>query len=142
MLSHAFSEGAIKNMEKYILGNVRTFTTKLGEKGFSEKDGGYMGEEKGEGEWSKPQNMADWSNYLTFDVMGDLCFGKAFEMLEREENRHVIDLIGNAAHMHLIVCPPSPSSLPLFLPHSKHKTQTNEVLTNSSEQTPSSKPWA
>jgi hypothetical protein len=47
--------------------------------------------------------MSDWCNYLTFDVMGDLCFGKAFEMLEHPENRHVIDLIGNAAHMHLIV---------------------------------------
>lgn len=107
-------------MEKYILGNVRTFTSKLGEKeglvggekGFSEKNGG-------EGEWSKPQNMADWSNYLTFDVMGDLCFGKAFEMLEREENRHVIDLIGNAAHMHLIVRYPIPSfhSFPIIFKH-------------------------
>ncbi|EHK97881.1 putative Cytochrome 67 [Glarea lozoyensis 74030] len=29
--------------------------------------------------------------------------GYAFEMLEREDNRHVIDLIGNAAHMHLIL---------------------------------------
>jgi hypothetical protein len=77
-------------MEKYILGNVRAFTTRLGERA-------------GEKGWSVPQNMADWANYLTFDVMGDLCFGKAFEMLEREENRHVIDLIGNAAHMHLIV---------------------------------------
>ncbi|TVY82613.1 Cytochrome P450 monooxygenase apf7 [Lachnellula suecica] len=90
VLSHAFSDGAIKSMEKYILGNVRTFCARLGET-------------QGEKGWGKPQNMADWCNYLTFDVMGDLCFGKAFEMLEHEENRHVIDLIGNAAHMHLIL---------------------------------------
>ncbi|TVY36040.1 Cytochrome P450 monooxygenase [Lachnellula subtilissima] len=89
VLSHAFSDGAVKSMEKYILGNVRTFCSRLGET-------------KGEKGWSVPQNMADWCNYLTFDVMGDLCFGKAFEMLEHEENHHVIDLIGNAAHMHLI----------------------------------------
>ncbi len=82
-------------MEKYILANVRTFCSKLGERP-SEKIGNT-------GEWSIAQNMADWCNYLTFDVMGDLCFGKAFEMLEHENNRHVIDLIGNAAHMHLIV---------------------------------------
>ncbi|CAG8978541.1 hypothetical protein HYALB_00012272 [Hymenoscyphus albidus] len=98
VLSHAFSEAAIKDMEKYILQNVRVFVRRLGEKAEvigreGEKDGG----------WSKVQNMADWSNYLTFDVMGDLCFGQAFEMLELEENRHVIDLIGNAAHMHLIL---------------------------------------
>ena len=97
VLSHAFSDSAIRTMEKYILGNVRTFCSRIGTKpALAEKNGG-------KGEWSVAQNMADWCNYLTFDVMGDLCFGKAFEMLEHEENRHVIDLIGNAAHMHLIV---------------------------------------
>lgn len=94
VLSHAFSDTAIKSMEKYILGNIRTFCSRL----CSPADKG----ERPDG-WSAAQNMADWCNYLTFDVMGDLCFGKAFEMLEHEENRHVIDLIGNAAHMHLIV---------------------------------------
>jgi len=88
----------MKSMEKYILGNIRTFCDKLGNKPAASLVG-----EKGDGEWSVVQNMADWCNYLTFDVMGDLCFGKAFEMLEHETNRHVIDLIGNAAHMHLIV---------------------------------------
>ncbi|KAL2067540.1 hypothetical protein VTL71DRAFT_1965 [Oculimacula yallundae] len=97
VLSHAFSDSAIKSMERYILANVRTFCDKLGAKpALVEKSGA-------KGQWSVAQNMADWANYLTFDVMGDLCFGKAFEMLEHEENRHVIDLIGNAAHMHLIL---------------------------------------
>jgi cytochrome P450 len=102
VLSHAFSDGAIKSMEKYVLANVRTFCSALGS---SSKSLG----EKGASEelWSAPQNMSDWCNYLTFDVMGDLCFGKAFEMLEHHENRHVIELIGNAAHMHLIVRPSS-----------------------------------
>ena len=98
VLSHAFSDGAIKSMEKYVLANVRTFCSALGSSSKSLS-------EKGESKelWSAPQNMSDWCNYLTFDVMGDLCFGKAFEMLEHPENRHVIELIGNAAHMHLIV---------------------------------------
>jgi len=95
VLSHAFSDNAIKSMEKYILANVRTFCSKLGTKSLDK-----VGNSN---EWSIAQNMADWCNYLTFDVMGDLCFGKAFEMLEHDDNRHVIDLIGNAAHMHLIV---------------------------------------
>lgn len=97
VLSHAFSENAIRSMEKYILANVRTFCSKLGARPT------LFGKVNAKGEWGLAQNMADWCNYLTFDVMGDLCFGKAFEMLEHEENRHVIDLIGNAAHMHLIV---------------------------------------
>ncbi|RDL38715.1 putative cytochrome P450 67 [Venustampulla echinocandica] len=97
VLSHAFSDGAIKSMEKYILANVRTFCSRLGPPPtFSEKQVG----EKG---WGVAQNMALWCNYLAFDVMGDLCFGKAFEMLESEKNHRVIDLMENAAHMHLIL---------------------------------------
>jgi cytochrome P450 len=98
VLSHAFSDSAIKTMEKYIMANVRTFCSALGTKPALVTEKG-----AGKGEWSVAQNMTDWCNYLTFDVMGDLCFGKAFEMLERSENHHVIDLIGSAAHMHLIV---------------------------------------
>ena len=97
VLSHAFSDAAIRTMEKYILANVRTFTKALGQKS------SVYTNEKPDGQWSAAQNMADWCNYLTFDVMGDLCFGKAFEMLEHPENHHVIDLLGSAAHMHLIV---------------------------------------
>lgn len=93
VLSHAFSDTAIKQMEKYILGNIRSFCDNLGTQGF-------ITSEKG---WTSAKNMADWCNYLTFDIMGDLCFGKAFGMLERSENRFAIDLIGNAAHRHLIV---------------------------------------
>lgn len=85
-------------MERYILGNVRTFCEELGT-----KPGLAVEKAAGQSQWSVAQNMADWCNYLTFDVMGDLCFGKAFEMLENPKNRHVIDLIGSAAHMHLIV---------------------------------------
>ena len=51
--------------------------------------------------------MADWCNYLTFDVMGDLAFGKAFGMLERPDNRFALSLVGSAAQRHLIVHPPT-----------------------------------
>ncbi|PQE23749.1 Isotrichodermin C-15 hydroxylase protein [Rutstroemia sp. NJR-2017a BBW] len=95
VLSHAFSDGAIKSMEKYILANVRTFCNNLYQPRSSLERPNNDG-------WGIAQNMSDWCNYLTFDVMGDLCFGKAFEMLEHSTNRHVIDLIGNAAHTHLI----------------------------------------
>lgn len=80
-------------MEKYILANIRTFCEGIGGSAVN------LAEKKG---WSAPQNMADWCNYLTFDIMGDLCFGKAFGMLERPDNRFAIELIGNAAHRHLI----------------------------------------
>lgn len=91
VLSQAFSDSAIKQMERYILGNVRTFCDQIG--------AGVPGE-KG---WTTAQCMADWCNYLAMDILGDLCFGKAFHMLEREDNRYAIDLVGIAAQRHLIV---------------------------------------
>jgi cytochrome P450 len=36
--------------------------------------------------WSDPRNMADWVDCLTFDIMGDLCFGERFDTKEPGEN--------------------------------------------------------
>ncbi|RDW60060.1 putative cytochrome P450 67 [Coleophoma crateriformis] len=103
VLSHAFSDTAIKAMENHILANVRTFCLQLGRRSIPRgKTNESIEKYESRDQWSTAKNMADWCNYLTFDVMGDLCFGKAFGMLERDENRHVVDLIGNAAHSHLI----------------------------------------
>jgi hypothetical protein len=93
-MSHAFSDQAIKGLERYILANVRTACGLLGEniKVSGEKDG-----------WGERRNVADWCNWMVFDIMGDLVFGKAFGMLESPTNRFAVDLVGNAAHRHLIV---------------------------------------
>jgi cytochrome P450 len=92
VLSQAFSDGAMKEMERYILGNVRTFCEGIGST--------MVGCDKG---WTAPQNMADWFNWLAMDILGDLCFGKAFHMLERPDNRYATYLVGVAAQRHLIV---------------------------------------
>lgn len=92
VLSQAFSDGALRDLERYILANIRIFCHQIGL--------GASGETKG---WSAPMNMADWCGYLTMDILGDLCFGKAFHMLEREDNRYAIELTGVAAQRHLIV---------------------------------------
>ena len=34
--------------------------------------------------WSAPRNMAEWCDYLTFDILGDLCFGRSFESTQPE----------------------------------------------------------
>ncbi|KAK4120542.1 cytochrome P450-like protein [Parathielavia appendiculata] len=93
VLSHAFSDGAIKGVERYILANIRTFCEAVGDSGrvISEKKG-----------WSSPKNMSDWCNWLAMDILGDLCFGKAFHMLDRPDNRYAVDLVGVAAQRHLL----------------------------------------
>lgn len=98
VLAHAFSETALKSMEKYMLTNERLFLERLCPQPDTEK-----AVAKKTTEWGVALNMADWANYLTFDIMGDLAFGQSFRLLERSDNRFAIDLIGNAAHRHLIV---------------------------------------
>jgi cytochrome P450 len=95
VLSHAFSDGAIKEVERYILANIRTFCEAIGDYGRK------IPESKG---WSSPKNMSDWLNWLAMDILGDLCFGKAFHMLDRPDNRYAVDLVGVAAQRHLLVC--------------------------------------
>lgn len=95
VISHAFSDKAIKSLEKYILANVRTGCRLLAEKS-------NMAEKNGDGEWADMWNVGKWCNWLVFDIMGDLVFGKAFGMLESPQNRFAVDLVGNAAHRHLI----------------------------------------
>jgi cytochrome P450 len=92
VLSHAFSDSATKEMQRYILGNIRVFCEQIGL-----ADGG--SDAKG---WSKPRNMSDWCNYLAMDILGDLSFGKAFHMLERPDNRFALELVEAAAQRHLI----------------------------------------
>jgi hypothetical protein len=84
IMSHAFSDKAIRSAENFILQNVRTWTDVLGEpKPTGEKDDG----------WSRKRNMGLWSTYLNFDIMGDLAFGKTFSCMLSEANRWVPEII-------------------------------------------------
>ncbi|KAI8934053.1 hypothetical protein NX059_008819 [Plenodomus lindquistii] len=97
VMSHAFSDQAIKSLEKYILANVRVGCELLGR-----KRTGRIGVEEKEQDWNEAWNAAHWCEWLVFDIMGDLVFGKAFGMLESPANRFATELVGNAAHRHLI----------------------------------------
>lgn len=45
-------------------------------------------------EWTTSINMADQVTYLVFDILGDLCFGKCFDMKEPDSKlRHVPELM-------------------------------------------------
>jgi hypothetical protein len=88
-------------MEKFILDKVRVFCRVLPQAPLDLLDvQKTSGEVKG---WSAAQNMGSMSDYLAFDVMGELAFGKSFDMMESEKNRFASTLVGNAAHRHLIV---------------------------------------
>ncbi|RYC57620.1 hypothetical protein CHU98_g8576 [Xylaria longipes] len=91
VLSQAFSDSAMKEMERYILANVRSFCEQIGLGASDDRKG-----------WTVPKNMADWCNYLAMDILGDLSFGKAFHMLEQPDNRYALELVSLATTRHLI----------------------------------------
>jgi cytochrome P450 len=100
VLSQAFSDAAVREAERYILVHVREFCGNLGRGSAGQEE--KREEDAAFSAAAPPVNFADQANYLTFDTLGDLCFGKSFNMLRSPENRFAIDLIGNAARRHLI----------------------------------------
>lgn len=39
-----------------------------------------------EAEWSTPLNMSEWADAVVMDILGDLCFGRSFDVKEPGEN--------------------------------------------------------
>lgn len=78
-----------------------------------------------------------WINYLVFDIMGDLAFGKGFKALEKGETHFFIDLIHDSGLfpgllgsvpwiLHCLVKLPIPASLNTFLKMLKYSMQMIE----------------
>ncbi|KAM0809260.1 putative Cytochrome P450-like protein [Seiridium cardinale] len=85
VVSSALSESSVRAMEDIVLRNIRKFVQHLGDSSHDQ-----TAEVKG---WSSPKNMTDWADYLSFDIMGDICFSGSFHMLDKPDNRYVLDVL-------------------------------------------------
>jgi cytochrome P450 len=95
VLSQAFSDHALKSMEDVMLLHVRQLCEIL--------TGGLEGKGEKSATATAIFNMGDWFSYLTYDVMGELCFGKSFDMLVSSGRRKMIELVDRAANRHYVV---------------------------------------
>ena len=96
VMSYAFSEAALKNLEEFIIVHIQDFVAKV-----TSIENGVINFTYPKRGWTEPRNMASWCSYLGFDVMGDLCFGKSFGMLgDNPENREAVFLLCQAAKRH------------------------------------------
>lgn len=68
LLSHAFSEKALREQEPLIKHYIDLLITRLHENATK-----------------APQNMTNWYNFTTFDIIGDLTFGDSFGCLDRSD---------------------------------------------------------
>jgi cytochrome P450 len=75
IMSHAFSEAALKSMEPQMTTIIDEWVTKLGTP------------------TTEPWDMSEWTNYLSLDVLGKLCFGESFKTLSSPTNRWAISAL-------------------------------------------------
>ena len=72
VLSHAFTNRALQSAEEFVIQHVdRWCELLLGGSGH---------------DWSEPRNTSEWIDTLMMDILGDLCFGKSFEIKEPGNN--------------------------------------------------------
>ncbi|KAL8950282.1 MAG: hypothetical protein Q9222_003686, partial [Ikaeria aurantiellina] len=74
VMSHSFTDKALKAQEPIIESYVSLFISRLRDKALAE-------ESKGQG---TVINIVDWFNYVAFDIVGDLCFGEPFDCLRHD----------------------------------------------------------
>jgi hypothetical protein len=94
MLSPAFAPSALDAMEERMLKHIETFVLVVAPSRPSEPHGSG---------WSRGYNLAQWCGYLAYDVLGDLCLGQSFDMLQKPDFRPVVEHITQALHRQYIV---------------------------------------
>lgn len=94
ILSRALSDKALKDMEGAVLENFQRFHDLLAVPVGHEDSSHTIAARNG---WSQPKDMARLMDYLTFDIMGDICFSKNFETLISAKNRDLISVISDGA---------------------------------------------
>jgi hypothetical protein len=87
ILAQVFSTEGIKAIEERLLVNVRDFIDLLGKEGdeFGNVKPGL--EPKGDDKWTETKHLAPMCDWVTFDVISDLCYGKDFDMLHSPDMR-------------------------------------------------------
>ena len=98
VLSQGFSDAAMKGLQPHILSVLRTFTDAVGD--FSVRNA--FNNDKKQQDWSTPKDMGLWANYMSYDVLGDICYGESFDTLEKPDNRFAINLVARSSQFHYL----------------------------------------
>jgi cytochrome P450 len=88
IISHAFSEAAIRSYEATELDKIRLFCKQIADPTT------FHGEYK---------NMSRWFSYLTYDIMGNLTFGHEYNMLTKDDDHFIQPLIDTFQHIQIIL---------------------------------------
>lgn len=87
ILAQVFTNSALKGVEDRILSHAIKFCDMLlGDSNASDPNpsNSSMGQKSS---WGPVRNLATLSDYLAFDIISDLCYGKSFDMLQSDKFR-------------------------------------------------------
>lgn len=87
ILTQVFSTEGIKSIEERLLVNIRDFVNLLGRKGNEFGDTTKESDSAANDGWSETKHLAPMCDWVTFDVISDLCYGKDFDMLHKPNMR-------------------------------------------------------
>ncbi|PWY78303.1 cytochrome P450 [Aspergillus heteromorphus CBS 117.55] len=94
IIGPGFSSTAMREFEPKLLAHVRKF-----------RDALYPA--KADGAWGPPMMMSEWCGYFAFDVITDLVFGKACDLLGSQEHQcTVYDISGMMKRLSLLMYAP------------------------------------
>ncbi|KAH8424434.1 cytochrome P450 [Aspergillus melleus] len=83
LLSHAFSEASLRGQEPIIKGYIDLLIQRLHE----------------QSNGAQPVDMVSWYNFTTFDIIGDLTFGKPFGCLQNSQyHQWVAAIVGHVKY--------------------------------------------
>ena len=65
----------------------------------------------GNDKWSQPFDISELTSFLSFDIMGDVCFGRSSDMMQNSDNRFILGVISDGAQCLNTVSPVLPGQL-------------------------------
>jgi hypothetical protein len=86
-ISQTLTEESLKSVEPRIVGRIETFVALLGESANDEAHSPELGG------WTPRNSMQAHADWLTFDVMSDLLFGKSLGLLDSPDARWLPSVI-------------------------------------------------
>ena len=90
VLAYALSESSLEQVENSMLNSISRFCKLL-------HDEKQQDSKRPQEPWSAARNLKEYTNYLSFDIMGQVCFGRSFDMLEKSENRYILNVLSDGA---------------------------------------------
>ena len=101
LLSQAFSDAALKELQPYVLDGVQSFCRSLLAANPSAEPAAQQ--QHRSATWSSPKDIALVTNFMSYDILWSICFGKSFGTFERKEHRYAIDLVNGVSNILYLV---------------------------------------